>query len=436
MLPAEMEYEFAAPKNAEEIGKIRQQLNRVSEAERFKNSRRYPALLRYIVEETLQGRGEFLKERTIGVCVFGCPADYDTAENPVVRVTIAEVRRRLAQYYQEEGRDAEVRIELPSGHYMPRFLFPRHHATPGSKGPGTAAQEKPPASIGAVPTRLSFWHSRLALMGLLAVSCLLLLCACIAAGRWLYPSALSEFWRPVLEDHRTVIFCLPLGNNSGNSTASAAGILEPAGVSTGKAESHPAASDLESGTFQAYETLAQNLVFSDAIAVHSISAYLDSQRRDSTMRLAAAMTLEDLRGGPVILVGGIDNPWTLRTLASLPYRFAGTPEESYWIFDQKNPNPKEWAVNIKMRLADIKRDFAIIARFHNASTGKVEVVVAGIGMSATAAAGQFVADEQQLEGLRHRIGPGFRDHDFEAVLSTDVVNGIAGSPHIDAVRVW
>jgi hypothetical protein len=55
-------------------------------------------------------------------------------------------------------------------------------------------------------------------------------------------------------------------------------------------------------------------------------------------------------------------------------------------------------------------------------------------MSGTAAAGEFIADER--EELRRRIGTGFKDHDFEAVLSTDVINGIAGSPKIIAVAVW
>ena len=57
-------------------------------------------------------------------------------------------------------------------------------------------------------------------------------------------------------------------------------------------------------------------------------------------------------------------------------------------------------------------------------------------MSGTAAAGEFIGDERRVEELRERIGPGFKGHDFEAVLSTDVVNGIAGAPKIVEVAVW
>ena len=91
---------------------------------------------------------------------------------------------------------------------------------------------------------------------------------------------------------------------------------------------------------------------------------------------------------------------------------------------------------MKTQYPAVKRDFALIARVHDDSTRQVQVIVAGIGMSATASAGEFMVDPNRLEELRKRIGPGFKDHDFEAVLGTDVVNGIPGSANILAVEVW
>src|ERR1700761_6307308 len=109
------------PKTEEEKDQVRRQMERLLETTHFKNSRRYPALLTYIVEETLEGRGEFLKERLLGIRVFDRPADYDTASDPIVRVTIAEIRKRIAQYYHEEAHDSEMRIELMPGRYEPEF---------------------------------------------------------------------------------------------------------------------------------------------------------------------------------------------------------------------------------------------------------------------------------------------------------------------------
>lgn len=444
MIPVETEYESAVPKSSEDIDKVRRQLQRIQEADRFKNSRRYPALLRYLVEETIEGRGEFLKERTIGVRVFGCPADYDTAENPVVRVTVAEVRRRLAQYYQEEEREAPVRIELPSGHYMPHFFFLREAEL---TEPGTEINKDGLAQEGEhLRVQNKFRRAVAALRHAHPWQWLLLFCALLLlvffsfmGWRALYSSTLNEFWHPLLEDPHTIVLCLPRGNDSGGSTASAAGILEPglkAYVNGAGAPSNANTHATDPGSFHAYETLEESIVFSDAVAAHQIASYLKVQHRDSILRLSSAMNLEDLRNAPVILVGGIDNPWTLRAVSALPIRFAGTPEERYWIVNPDHPESKLWGLDTNLRMTAINRDYAIVARIHNESTGKVIVVVAGIGMCATAAAGQFLSDERSMQELRRRVGTGFRTHDFEAVLSTDVVNGIAGTPHIEAVRVW
>src|SRR5580693_3771079 len=121
------------PKTEEEKNQVRRQMERLLATAHFKNSRRYPALLRFIVEETLEGRGEYLKERLLGVRVFDRPPDYDTASDPIVRVTVAEIRKRIAQYYHEEEHDAEMRIELMPGHYVPEFR-PR---TVGTRAVGT-----------------------------------------------------------------------------------------------------------------------------------------------------------------------------------------------------------------------------------------------------------------------------------------------------------
>src|SRR5271170_4759375 len=116
-----IEHTLWFPKTEEEKDQVRRQMNRLLATTHFKNSRRYPALFRFIVEETLEGRGEFLKERLLGVRVFNRPPDYDTADDPIVRVTIAEIRKRIAQYYHEEAHESEMRIELLPGHYEPEF---------------------------------------------------------------------------------------------------------------------------------------------------------------------------------------------------------------------------------------------------------------------------------------------------------------------------
>jgi hypothetical protein len=172
------------------------------------------------------------------------------------------------------------------------------------------------------------------------------------------------------------------------------------------------------------------------LAATRISNWIATRGGEQRFRLVKSTTLDDLQEGPTILIGGLDNEWTLRALTHLRYQFRGTDQEQYWITDTKNPGRKTWAVDLKTQYPAVKRDFALIARVHNDSTRQVQVIVAGIGMSATASAGEFMVDPNRLEELRKRVGPGFKDHDFEAVLGTDVVNGIPGSANILAIEVW
>src|ERR1700692_1685900 len=87
-------------------------------------SKRFPTFLRFVIQEELEARGDQLKERTLGVEVFGRDAGYDTTSDPIVRVTAAEIRKRIAQYYQEPGHENELRVSLPPGSYVPQFHPP------------------------------------------------------------------------------------------------------------------------------------------------------------------------------------------------------------------------------------------------------------------------------------------------------------------------
>jgi hypothetical protein len=104
---------------------VRSELTRLQRSDQFKNSKRCQTLLTYIVEETLADHGEQLKERLLGVNVFGRKPDYDTGEDPVVRNAAIEVRKRLAQFYIESGQNAPVRIDLHPGTYVPEFRYPK-----------------------------------------------------------------------------------------------------------------------------------------------------------------------------------------------------------------------------------------------------------------------------------------------------------------------
>src|ERR1700760_4199479 len=105
----------------EQTAAVREHLKEVLASQEFAGSKRSRDFLQLIIEHTLAGRRDNLRERMIGAEMFGRPIDYDTANDAVVRVKANEVRRRLAQYYAEEGAQDGVRIDLPTGTYVPEF---------------------------------------------------------------------------------------------------------------------------------------------------------------------------------------------------------------------------------------------------------------------------------------------------------------------------
>ena len=410
--------------------RIRLQLERLLLSSHFRNSKRYPALLRYIVDETLAGRGPQLKERTLGVEVFGRPADYDTASDPIVRVTIAEIRKRIAQYYHEDAHISELRIELTPGSYLPEFLPGREqeadHAYEPNLVPVAAVLPAAlPETVYAERPRHRRW-----LVPLLSVAALALLVVAATAWRSLRPSPMDALWGPLFAESGPITYCMPMsakrnGHGSANTTdaavAHAMDIAEP---------QVPL-----SGTFFEYQFIGQNVVFSDVNAMMKLESVIEQQHRPVRIRLNFGTNLNELREGPTIFIGGLSNQWTLKLLDPLRYRFGGSDADSYFIRDARDPENRQWSVHLQNKMATVNHDYAIIARTHGQPLGQVAMVVAGIGMSGTAAAGEFLSNPDQVRELERRIGRANRDHDFEAVLKTSVDDGIAGPAEIVALDV-
>jgi hypothetical protein len=183
---------------------VHDQLERMLANPHFSHSRRFPSFLRFIVEQTLSGQADPLKERTLGIEIFGRAVDYDTASDPIVRVTAAEIRKRIAQYYQEPGHENELRILLPAGSYIPQFVWPQAKEESPS-APATEPKEPvvSPTTTRERPRRL--WRN-LAITG--GACFALLLIAFGTFWKVTQHSLLGSFWTPVLNSSDPVLFCV------------------------------------------------------------------------------------------------------------------------------------------------------------------------------------------------------------------------------------
>ncbi len=124
---------------------IRAALERIVLSDQFQNARRVSQFLRYIVDETLQGRGDRLKGFAIAVEVFGRDAAFDTENDTIVRVQAGQLRRRLALFYADEGSGETLHITVPKGSYVPVF----EHLD-GADGPATMIAQ--PAALPRGPS--------------------------------------------------------------------------------------------------------------------------------------------------------------------------------------------------------------------------------------------------------------------------------------------
>jgi hypothetical protein len=104
---------------------VQEQLDRIFKSGPFIQSRRRQQFLRYIVTETLAGRGNRLKGYNVALEVFGRPQTFDPVVDPIVRIEAGRLREKLCRYYDTDGMSDPIRIDLPRGTYKPRISF-RH----------------------------------------------------------------------------------------------------------------------------------------------------------------------------------------------------------------------------------------------------------------------------------------------------------------------
>ncbi|HVZ19285.1 MAG TPA: hypothetical protein VG897_19350 [Terriglobales bacterium] len=400
------------PSTDEDRTAVLQQLDRLLQNPHFHKSKRFPVFLKFVVNETLAGRAENLKERTLGIEVFGRDPDYDTTEDPIVRVTAGEIRKRIAQYYQDPGHEHELRLMLPSGSYAPQF-FPAELSGPAiDQQPDHLEVADSPARTSAVPHQRAIPISKL----IIAFAVLAVVAGGIALWRYLSPSAIDQFWAPFVKSPDPVLFCIADQNQY--STMALRDAADPARQTT-------------------LNDHMVTVIIDDVGPLVNIAGLLQTYGRSYRVEGEAVTTLTDLRRSPTIFIGAFDNSWTLRLTSPLRFHFANNPEmTSFWIEDRNAPNKKTWVLDRTRQDTGTYKDYAIVARLVDSNTDRYAVVAAGIARGGTVAAGEFLVDNRRLEELAHWTSQDWSHKNLEIILETQVIGGRSGPPRIVAVHAW
>jgi len=391
---------------------IRDELGKLLKTVHFANSKRYPALLGYVVEKTLAGRSEELKERILGIEVFHRSSDYDTNSDTVVRVAAGEVRKRLALVYHEGESEHRIHITLPAGSYVPEFFHSDSQQKPTFPVPVVRVTDQQIAQpLFDEPTAgaASTWFKTPSWKGWKPAAALTLM-ALVVGFAFLFrtshrKTSVDLFWQPVQASLNPVILC------PGALVRSAD---KPSGMVLAKrTDDYP------------FTSIATTVSLADVVRSLSMN------QTEFIVQPASTTTLADMREHPVVLIAAYSNEWTGRLQSDLRYRFA--PEPARQIYDAVKPSIT-WMRPAELPLNE-EDDFGIVARFHSKLTDNLVVLIAGIGKNATEAAAQFVTTPRYLD-LLNQQSKDWASKDVEVVLKVKVIDGKNGALTVEAVHVW
>ena len=126
---------------------VRAQLRRMLETPSFHSSQRRREMLRFIVEETLAGRGDRMKGVAVAMAVFGRDETFDQQSDPVVRLEARRLRSDLDSYYVDAGSEDPVRITIPKGGYVPHFAWQNREAHAPTLAPEPVPEGASPCDV-------------------------------------------------------------------------------------------------------------------------------------------------------------------------------------------------------------------------------------------------------------------------------------------------
>jgi len=377
-------------------------LEALLESPAFAGSRRRQAFLRYVVRETLGGRGPAIKEANIAVDVFGRSNDFDAQTASIVRVTAAEVRKRLAQAY-EAGLGRELHIDLPLGGYQPTFSF-------------LAAEEpivEPVADTSPSPRR-----GPLRMIAMVA-ACIIIATSSLLALRLLRPQAPTDLlWGPFLNQNTPVLISF------GSPTVLSAKRpinrwlpLQPGAMIP--------ADDLV--------VMENGMVGTGAaLGAARFAEQLALRHQPFFLKFGSDFAFSDLKSGPAILLGGFR--WTQELSRSVRFRIE-RGDDRMTIIDSQNAG-RNWTVYQAHAVAGPAEGYSLITRLMQSESGHPVLLVAGMDPRDTQAAVEFISNDRYLDSFVTSLPADWGKKNFQAVLHNTIHGNSPGSLTVVASHVW
>ena len=397
---------------------VNSQLTKILESPHFRNSKRSQALLRFILESALTGDHAPLKERSIGAAVFGREISYDTAQDPIVRNAAIEVRKRLAQYYLEPEHAGELRIDIPSGSYIPSFRV------------------EAPAAESIKPAAPALANAHKGMLAALALALIGIAAAFLWTTRRTPASELDAFWGTMFRDGKTIQICIGQPTRLYRFTGPRIETLNQLlGAPSGSKRD---TANLSISPDELTWVAPEYLFLRDALSAFNVASWLQSKGRSYQLTSVTATNYSQLRRAPLVAIGAFNNQWAMRVNAELRFAFSRRNDGGMLydsIDDRHNPNAAQWRVAQPVT-GTMTEDYAIVTHVFDPATENTVILAAGIETYGTLAASEFITRPEYVGAALRAAPKDWSRKNVQFVLGTKIIDGAPGPPRVLAAHFW
>jgi hypothetical protein len=436
---------------------LSQHVYEIVNGEAFKGCERSIRFLEFIVQKAIAGEFDSLKERLIGIELFGRSPSYSTGEDAIVRVTASNVRKRLLQHYGRYGRVSRFQINLPARTYIPEITLQRsetqrlvgedRHLSGHSASEIDTTGTNQTSALNGVPVaasgiRQNPQSSRVEIRRLVFYSTLI---AILALSLWVLGTHLAR--TKVSSKDATSNLVLPWSLLLGSShpmqiITSDRGLVEieqlaKKRITVSQYADHVYIPDhLSSEVFRlCHAILLSNRASAvDVPIVVAITELAHSRSQKVSVHLAREIQVQDLfEEGNFIFVGSSrSNPWVSLYDDEMDFRFE-FDQNSYEFIHNVHPLANEGTL-LKIVPSKNGWSYGIIAFLPNPDGQGSALILSGLDVEGTQASGRLIMDLPRMSTILHNCGVGDRGASpyFELLLRAQSVAGSATNTEIVA----
>lgn len=439
---------------------FQQHLEEILHGQAFRGSHRSGQFLSYVVNQSINGRCDELKERLIGIELFGRSPSYDTGEDAIVRVTASDVRRRLLQHYGTYGTGSEFRIGLPLGSYIPEIsrdlpvkvegaveekeieplaeaptdLLPPSPLLPDGETPVLIDQE----SVQGPSKARSLWTRRIILLCCLSVAAVGVLAFWLIAQP--VPVRTHSLWGGLF-GYRLNTKLITSDPNIAETQSLTDQIVNLSDYANQRYVPDPAkvSPQLLSGTAELLRR--ENAAAVDIGVAVKIAQWMDQAKAGGlTVQSARDLRFPDLlKDGNFILLGSPrSDPWALFYNDHLDFRFVFDQSAGQEIVENLHPRKGESSKYVPTALGFATGEsFAVASYLRNPDHLGHVLLIAGADAEGTEAVADLMTDSAELAAVMSRCGLSHTGPipNFQLLLRLSTMAGSPGHSDVIACHV-